>query len=322
MRLPIRNPPPLQLPPISVVAASLPSSPASLPPSRNPVLSPRLRPTAFFAMFAKAVRRPSLLRQALLALIPAVLWFYIFSSGVSIIPPESRPPINVTLLPTIDRLFFANSVNWFPSQPPRPALDLLAAVPYTLHASLPFVYIAGAICSPVLRAALPRFIVSFGTMNLAAVITHLSFPTAPPWYNLKYGSTPANYSMKGEPAVLARVDDRYNISLYHSMYGDVGKVVFGAFPSLHAAWPYLITRFQPALSAPLRLFACVWVLVVWWAAIYLHHHFAVDVVGGIIYAELAMALGYFIFPTSYHRVKTLSDSDSDTSLPVVMPHTK
>lgn len=230
------------------------------------------------------------LRQLILAFIPVVLWLLLFSHGVRLIPDELKPEINVSLLPAIDNLFFLNSHNWFASNGSYPNLDLLAAVPYTIHSVLPLAYLVASMQSPERRANLPRFVFAFGSMNLAAVCTHLAFPTAPPWYYIKYGSQPANYSMKGDPAVLDRVDKRFNMQMFHKMYAEVGKLVFGAWPSLHAAWPYLMTRFQPTFGRKAQVVMMCYVLLVWWAALYLQHHYAFDILGGVIYAELAMWL--------------------------------
>lgn len=49
---------------------------------------------------------------------------------------------------------------------------------------------------------------SFGIQNCLGIITHLSFPTAAPWYGDQYGYPlpPGNYSMPGSSAGLIRVD--------------------------------------------------------------------------------------------------------------------
>ncbi|CAN8069421.1 unnamed protein product [Agarophyton chilense] len=126
------------------------------------------------------------------------------------------------------------------------------------------------------------------------------FPTAPPWYFLKHGVRAANYSMKGDPAVLARVDERLSMNLFHNMYAKGGKVVFGAWPSLHAAWPYLIARFPVgygrASSRGRVASTLIWMYVglVWWAAIYLRHHYAADLLGGALFAELSLAASLMV----------------------------
>lgn len=212
----------------------------------------------------------------------------LFSCGVSLIPDSWRPPINVTLLPKLDALM-GSSVTWFGGKADQFSwIDVMAAVPYTVHAVLPFVFLLFHIMTGAGARPLFKFVFAFGVMNLVAVLTHLVFPTAPPWYFLKHGIENASYDMKGDPAVLARLDERFGMDMYHRMYERGGKVVFGAWPSLHAAWPYLMARFKPAVPW-LRLCVMQWayVVLVWWAAIYLKHHYLVDLLGGVLYAELA-----------------------------------
>lgn len=219
---------------------------------------------------------------------PVLLWLFLFSSGVALIPASLKPSINVTLLPALDRNLFRSSLHWFSPEKGSPLQDLVAAVPYTIHPVTPLIFIASylLLAPRDSRRHILTFVLAFGLMNLAAVLTHLAFPTAPPWYFLKHGLHPATYDMKGDPAILARLDARYNMSMYHNMYAEVGKVVFGAWPSLHAAWPYLMARFRPPVPyRPVQAFQWLYMLLVWWAAIYLQHHYAADVVGGVLYAE-------------------------------------
>lgn len=222
------------------------------------------------------------------ALSPVAVWCFLFFLGVALIPSALRPPISVHLLPRIDALI-GYSYTWFTPVESFPVLDLLAAVPYTIHTLLPFMYVGiSLLYTPNPR--LHTFLYTFGCMNLAAVVTHLLFPTAPPWYFAKYGTAPANYSMKGDPAILARVDATLNSQFFTKMYRDGGKVVFGTWPSLHAAWPYLMAVFRPRpASRPVRFAIYFYVVWVWWAAIYLQHHYLADVLGGALYAQIAVA---------------------------------
>lgn len=228
------------------------------------------------------------LADAALYFLPLLLWLLLFSCGVSLIPDKWKPPINVTLLPKLDALM-GSSVTWFGANTNDFSwIDLVAAVPYTIHPVLPFLFLllhslSGAGARPLLK-----FVLAFGVLNLVAVLTHLVFPTAPPWYFLKHGMENATYDMKGDPAVLARLDERFGMEMYHRMYEKGGKVVFGAWPSLHAAWPYLMARFRPPVQWPaLRMMQWAYVVLVWWAAVYLKHHYLVDLLGGILYAEVA-----------------------------------
>lgn len=157
-----------------------------------------------------------------------------------------------------------------------------------------------------------KFVLAFGLMNLAAVVTHLMFPTAPPWYYLKHGYAVATYDMKGDPAVLGRLDDHFDMHMYRQMYEEGGKVVFGAWPSLHAAWPYLMARFRPAIPwRGVQVWQWAYMVLVWWAAIHLKHHFLVDLLGGMLYAE-------FAYQVAQLTVGGREKEDRDDMLPFVV----
>lgn len=232
------------------------------------------------------------LRARLLALPrllgPLALWLLLFSCGVDLLPPALRPRVNTRLLPRLDALL-GYSYAWFAPAAPAP-LDLLAAVPYTVHPVLPVFYLALAYKA----TRQPRYwtyLFTFGVMNCLAVSTHLLWPTAPPWYFDKFGTAEASYALKGDPAILARVDARLGIQFFTRMYRDGGKVVFGTWPSLHGAWPYLMAIFRPRPAArAVRLAIWAYVVWVWWAAMYLQHHFLADLIGGALYAEVAVAV--------------------------------
>lgn len=251
--------------------------------SRSDDSNPRLRlPRNFRTTFVALV----------LALVPVAAWLILFGAGVAAIPPALRPEIDTTLLPRLDA-FVGYSFRWFENSGQYPLIDLIAAWPYTIHPILPFVYIAIALRT-VRKPRLITFIYTFGCMNFAAVVTHLIYPTAPPWYFAKHGTAPANYAMKGDPAVLARVDAITGSQFFTRMYRDGGKVVFGTWPSLHAAWPYLMAVFRPLpASRSWRFLLYFYVVWVWWAAMYLQHHYLADLLGGALYAELAY---YFVTP--------------------------
>ncbi|PBP15540.1 PAP2-domain-containing protein, partial [Diplocarpon rosae] len=80
---------------------------------------------------------------------------------------------------------------------------------------------------------LPVFAQTFGYMNIAGVAIQLMFPCSPPWYENMYGLAPANYSMEGSPAGLARIDKLLGVDMYTTNF-TASPLVFGAFPSLHS----------------------------------------------------------------------------------------
>ena len=118
-------------------------------------------------------------------------------------------------------------------------------------------------------------------MNLAGVTIQLLFPCAAPWYENMYGLAPANYSMPGSPAGLAAVDKLLGIDLYTSSF-TASPLVFGAFPSLHAANATIEALFMSHVFPKLKPLFVAYALWICWATMYLSHHYAVDLVAGSI----------------------------------------
>ncbi len=127
----------------------------------------------------------------------------------------------------------------------------------------------------------PLFARSFGYMNLVGVTIQLLLPCSPPWYENMYGLAPANYSMPGSPAGLAAIDKLFHIDLYTSTF-TASPMVFGAFPSLHSGSATIEALFMSNIFPRLRPLFILYTLWLWWATMYLSHHYAVDLVGGSI----------------------------------------
>lgn len=132
---------------------------------------------------------------------------------------------------------------------------------------------------------------SFGIQNCLGIITHLSFPTAAPWYGDQYGYPlpPGNYSMPGSSAGLVRVDRVLGTHLYENAF-KASPLVFGAFPSLHCAFAVCCFFFVSRYSKVGRYLLGFYVLWQWWATMYLRHHWRIDLLGGLVYSAFAFTL--------------------------------
>jgi inositol phosphorylceramide synthase catalytic subunit len=141
----------------------------------------------------------------------------------------------------------------------------------------------------------PIFARSFGYVNIIGVMIQLCFPCSPPWYENMYGLAPANYSMEGSPAGLARIDQLLGFDMYTSKF-TASPLVFGAFPSLHAGNATIEALFLSYLFPKLRPLFIVYVGWMWWATLYLSHHYAVDLIGGSLLSGIVfyIARAHFI----------------------------
>jgi len=228
-------------------------------------------------------------------LLPSVFWLILFNS-YSKIPIDDRLSVDVSTLQTIESTILGGfSLQHWPrsiladDNPLLSFLDLLAASVYLLHFF--FAWLVACVLwfyyhkktnefgNPVPEPW--RFLFALGILNVLGVVTQVTWPTAPPWYLEKYGPN-ADYTVDGSAADLSNADQLLNFDLFQRLYG-TSPLVFGSFPSLHAAWPVVITV-MAARGYILRTLGIIYSLIVWWAAIYLNHHFFVDVLGGAIFA--------------------------------------
>jgi membrane-associated phospholipid phosphatase len=86
------------------------------------------------------------------------------------------------------------------------------------------------------------------------------------------------------------------ITYFQDMY-QRGSAVFGALPSLHASYPLygLLVTFRRA-SLPSTLLQVGYALLMAFAAVYLEHHYVIDVLLGILYTLVAFGLIRRLFP--------------------------
>lgn len=98
-------------------------------------------------------------------------------------------------------------------------------------------------------------------------------------YEAMNGMAPADYSMPGSPAGLARIDALFGIKMYTSTF-TAAPLVFGAMPSLHAGHSTMEALFMSYVFPRGKWFFFTYVMWIWWATLYLQHHYAVDLIAG------------------------------------------
>ncbi|KAL8930332.1 MAG: hypothetical protein Q9172_000040 [Xanthocarpia lactea] len=221
-------------------------------------------------------------RQFFLPFLPIITWLVWFYA-CGFIPSDWRPPIWVRVLPALENILYGANISNILSAHQNTFLDIMAWLPYgIIHFGAPVVFsiIMFIFASP---GTVPVFARSYGYMNLVGVSIQLLFPCSPPWYENMYGLAPANYTIKGSPAGLARIDNLFGIALYTTTFTG-SPMVFGAFPSLHAGSAVIEALFMSHVFPRLRPLFVVYALWLWWATMYLSHHYAVDLVGGSLLA--------------------------------------
>ena len=129
---------------------------------------------------------------------------------------------------------------------------------------------------------------SFFVVNVLGFATWFLYPAAPPWYVDVYGLDTILRDVPMNPARTVRFDALFGTSFFTGMYG-AGSNPFGAIPSLHISYPVLSVVFAMRLKR-LRRFTVVFSSLVGFAAVYLNHHYLIDVLLGIVYGLVAAAI--------------------------------
>ena len=127
---------------------------------------------------------------------------------------------------------------------------------------------------------------AFFWLGLISCVTYYVFPAAPPWYADQYGFGPAVLDAPASPAGAARVDVLLGWGLFASFYGRSPNV-FGAIPSLHVAIPLLAFCFACRVGK-LRAATGLYAALMAFSAIYLNHHYVVDVLWGAAYVAIVV----------------------------------
>lgn len=230
---------------------------------------------------------PGVLREVpigklLLAALPFLTYLFVFRFYNQLRAfthlQEISPPNYIVLSNIEYHLFFCHP-HQILAQFTNPLFDFLAAIPYLLHFGLPFLFAAYLAINPRRRPALYPYMWCAGWVNLLAVTIHLTFPTAPPWFTDhtvldQHGNIV--FEVPNESA-FRRLDKLLGFTLFHSVYAR-SPVKFGAFPSLHSAWPMVILLNNPWFGKRVAVVHVIWIGL---AALYSGHHYLLDVLGGI-----------------------------------------
>jgi membrane-associated phospholipid phosphatase len=166
-------------------------------------------------------------------------------------------------------------------------IDDVGSVVYSAHFLLPVA--VGIWLWSKNRADFHRFGLSLVVLCALAFLTYVVAPTAPPWL-----AQPQSVQHLMQDAVLRSGLPPALTWLYsHHDYN-----LYAAFPSLHAGFPVLAAAAAWRRSTLAGVALSVWAIVVWITVVYLGEHYVADVVGGIAYAGVSLAIVALISQTS------------------------
>ena len=159
-------------------------------------------------------------------------------------------------------------------------LDYFGAFFYSLHFIIPTVF--AFVLWKFSNKDYWKYVCALLLCSYAALITAMLYPSAPPWlaHPLPGVSLPAT-------RVLYQVDAELNVPFYRTIFGLFESDPYAAFPSLHAAYPWLVSLYAIRIKRLKALPVLVLPVCVWFSAVYLGEHYVIDLVGGIAYSTCA-----------------------------------
>jgi len=259
-----------------------------------------------FKNVSRASKALTLSISWILYLIPFVFWYITFTIIIPLLPARTKPIVLTAEFWHVDNFLFGNASEWWKGKY-NVFLDFLAAVVYSIQGILPIIaFLVMVRCQR--GSELPKFVVVLGLVSFFSILTNILVPVAPPWYidvycekikhiNISdYRDIPvkidnlcfeATYNVSGNAAGLKRTDYYLGFDIFNSVY-KTNKNVCGSFPSLHVGWPCVLLVFSSHRWE--LLLGIIHVSLASWAAVYLRHHYVLDIVGAIVYTFVVFAI--------------------------------
>jgi len=133
------------------------------------------------------------------------------------------------------------------------------------------------------------FSLAFLLVNLIGFSIYYIHPAAPPWYVAKYGFD-IHLGTQGEVAGLSRFDELIGIKIFGLIYSRNSNV-FAALPSLHCAYPVVVLFYALKNNTLIMKFLfSLFMIGIWFSAIYSGHHYVTDVILGVFCAALGLVI--------------------------------
>jgi membrane-associated phospholipid phosphatase len=206
--------------------------------------------------------------------------------------------IRVSELRELELLFFSvgggRTVSDVVANAHHPLLDVVCGLTYLLFMAEVIALAIYYFFSDRRRTLLLSL--GFLVVNVVGWSIWLVYPAAPPWYADLYGLGPATATAASNPAALARVDGSLGLPVFATIYAQ-SAYVFGAMPSLHASYSTLAALVCYPRGGALRVATLVFLGLMAYSALYLRHHYLVDVVAGValavaLFVPLSLALSW------------------------------
>jgi hypothetical protein len=178
---------------------------------------------------------------------------------------------------------------------PATGTDVLASVAtifYFLHFPLPIA--VGFFLWLRRRRVYYDYVAALILLAMSGFVTYVLLPVAPPWWAAEHGFLAGP---DGLPAIVYLKEQGFD--QLASLFGFEGSYIYSytiydinpnqvaAFPSLHAAFPFLGFLFARRAFGRVGWVLLAYSVCVWLSIVYLADHYVVDIIGGLAYAAAA-----------------------------------
>jgi membrane-associated phospholipid phosphatase len=147
---------------------------------------------------------------------------------------------------------------------------------------------------------------SFALLSVLGWVVGLAWPAAPPWYVYTWGLGPANLQAPASAAGAIRFDHLVGMDVFGAFYSRSWNV-FGAMPSLHVGYVVVVAAAAWPLGGWLRRGTAAYAAVMAFAAVYLRHHYILDVAAGLALAVLSNRIVTVVQAKLAHRLPRRSE---------------
>ena len=167
-------------------------------------------------------------------------------------------------------------------------LAVICEIFYFLHFPLPL--IIGFLLWIHQRRTYYDFVAALIILSMAAFVTYLLLPVAPPWYADKHLALTDGHIQRLSESGFNGLKSLFGFNEYFFSYQNVYGMSpneVAAFPSLHAAYPFLAFLFARRAFGKAGFLMLAYTACIWFAIVYLGEHWVVDIIGGVLYASAA-----------------------------------
>ncbi|MDD5693501.1 MAG: phosphatase PAP2 family protein [Patescibacteria group bacterium] len=216
---------------------------------------------------------------------------YEFLRGLA---PMLHTKVNIYPLINADKFMFGGHIptielqKWLYIPGQLHFYDFIFTILYMMHFALPLIF--GFYLWTKKRERFRHFMVALLVLSYLGFITYLLYPAMPPWMAAEKGIIPQVYNIFNAGAA-----EFFRGGSFPSVYWMFSPNPVAAMPSLHAAYPTLVFLYLLKYFGKKMWWFIIYVFGVWFAIIYLGHHYVIDAVIGILYAVVTFYTVEYLF---------------------------